>query len=58
MILRELLREDFHVTGNIDKEITHISYNSKDIKEASLFVAISGEKTDGHLFIEEAIKKR
>lgn len=57
MILRELLREDFHVTGNIDKEITHISYNSKDIKEASLFVAISGEKTDGHLFIEEAIKK-
>ncbi|WP_353685059.1 UDP-N-acetylmuramoyl-L-alanyl-D-glutamate--2,6-diaminopimelate ligase [Thermodesulfovibrio sp. 3907-1M] len=57
MILKELLREDFDVKGDINREIAYISYNSKDIQESSLFVAISGENTDGHLFVEEAIKK-
>jgi len=56
MILQELLRSDFDVKGDVNKDILHISYNSKDVKKSSLFVAISGEKADGHLFIDEAIK--
>ncbi|MGC8795574.1 Mur ligase family protein [Thermodesulfovibrio sp.] len=56
MILRELLRKDFDVKGDINREILNLCYNSKDVKEGSIFVAISGGKTDGHLFIEEAIK--
>jgi len=41
----------------IQTEISpYISYNSKDIKASTLFIAISGHKVDGHLFIEEAIK--
>lgn len=57
MILQELLRSDFKVEGDININIDHITYNSKDIKEGSLFFAISGQKSDGHFFIEEAIKK-
>jgi len=57
MILKELLRSDFNVKGDININIDYITYNSKDVKEASLFLAISGQKADGHFFIEEAIKK-
>ncbi len=57
MILKEILRGDFKVKGDINRNIEHISYNSKDIRQGSLFFAISGQKVDGHFFIEEAIKK-
>ncbi|MEW6102765.1 MAG: UDP-N-acetylmuramoyl-L-alanyl-D-glutamate--2,6-diaminopimelate ligase [bacterium] len=40
-----------------DVEIKNITDNSRDIKEGSLFVAIKGEKFDGHSFIQEAINK-
>lgn len=45
------------IKGNIDIEISSISINSKDISECSLFIAIKGEKLDGHDFIEEVIEK-
>lgn len=57
MILKEILRGDFKVKGDINRNIEHISYNSKEIRQGSLFFAISGQKVDGHFFIEEAIKK-
>ncbi len=57
MILYDLLREDFEVKGNHNKEISSISYNSKEIERGSLFVAIKGQSSDGHNFIEEAISK-
>ncbi|MCS7164282.1 MAG: UDP-N-acetylmuramoyl-L-alanyl-D-glutamate--2,6-diaminopimelate ligase [Thermodesulfovibrio sp.] len=56
MILKELLRDDFKVKGDINKNIEHITYNSKEIRKGSIFFAIPGQKADGHLFIEEAIK--
>jgi len=37
-------------------EIAGISSNSKDIKPDEVFVALRGERFDGHNFIEEAIK--
>ncbi|MEW6481526.1 MAG: UDP-N-acetylmuramoyl-L-alanyl-D-glutamate--2,6-diaminopimelate ligase [bacterium] len=40
-----------------DFKIKSITDDSRDIKENSLFVAIKGEKFDGHSFIQEAIKK-
>jgi UDP-N-acetylmuramoyl-L-alanyl-D-glutamate--2,6-diaminopimelate ligase len=42
--------------GNLETEIKGISYNSKEVKEGYLFVAIKGFKSDGHNFIKEAIK--
>ncbi len=38
-----------------DLEITDIAYDSRKVKEGSLFVAIRGLKSDGHDFIGEAI---
>ena len=43
--------------GNRDLEITGIAYNSKSVKPGFLFVAVSGFKTDGHLFVQEAIDR-
>ncbi|MCK4859279.1 MAG: UDP-N-acetylmuramoyl-L-alanyl-D-glutamate--2,6-diaminopimelate ligase, partial [Candidatus Omnitrophica bacterium] len=40
-----------------DPEIKGISCNSGQIREGYLFVAIRGEKNNGHRFIEEAIKR-
>ena len=38
------------------KPVKHVSIDSRTIKKDSLFVAIKGEKTNGHKFIEAAIK--
>jgi len=58
MKLSQLLKdiEPVEITGEINKEIKSISYNSGSIKEGDLFVAIAGFSKDGHDFIEEAIK--
>jgi UDP-N-acetylmuramoyl-tripeptide--D-alanyl-D-alanine ligase len=38
------------------KPVKHVSIDSRTIKKDSLFVAIKGEKTNGHKFIKAAIK--
>ncbi|MGM0411171.1 MAG: UDP-N-acetylmuramoyl-L-alanyl-D-glutamate--2,6-diaminopimelate ligase [Bacillota bacterium] len=40
-----------------DIEIEDISYDSRKLKSNSIFIAIEGFKTDGHKYINEAIKK-
>lgn len=40
-----------------DVEITGISYDTREIKPGALFAALSGYKTDGHLFIRQALEK-
>ncbi len=44
------------VIGNTSIEIDSIAYDSRKVSNNSLFVCIKGAKTDGHLFIENAIK--
>ncbi|MCK9362603.1 MAG: UDP-N-acetylmuramoyl-L-alanyl-D-glutamate--2,6-diaminopimelate ligase [Syntrophales bacterium] len=44
-------------SGNFERnDVLSICYDSKKCKQGSLFVAIAGMKTDGHRFIENAIK--
>jgi UDP-N-acetylmuramoyl-tripeptide--D-alanyl-D-alanine ligase len=38
------------------KNVTSVSIDSRNIKKNSLFVAIKGEKFDGHNFVKDAIK--
>ncbi len=45
------------IDDTLIEEIKGISNNSKNIKEGYLFVAIKGNNLDGHLFIEDAIKR-
>jgi len=55
MKLNEILK-DIKYNGIADnREITSITYDSRKIKENSLFIAISGEQDDGHDYILEAI---
>ncbi len=41
--------------GNLNIEITGLAHNSRQVLKNYLFVALRGEKTDGHLFIEDAV---
>jgi UDP-N-acetylmuramoyl-L-alanyl-D-glutamate--2,6-diaminopimelate ligase len=40
-----------------DIDISGIAYDSRKVNEAYLFVAIEGERDDGHDFIRDAVKK-
>ena len=45
------------VQGDKNIDITHLTSDSRDVQQGSLFAAISGEKVDGHKFINSAISK-
>jgi len=42
--------------GNLDIDVKNIESNSKNIKDGDMFVAIKGFTTDGHVYINDAIK--
>jgi UDP-N-acetylmuramoyl-L-alanyl-D-glutamate--2,6-diaminopimelate ligase len=42
--------------GSLDLDIQGIESNSKNVKEGYLFIAIKGFATDGHIYINDAIK--
>ncbi len=42
--------------SNSDTEIKSISIDSREVGEKTLFVAVKGENTDGHKYIESAVK--
>ncbi len=53
-ILKDVKIIDIRGKVNMDMDITNISYNSKNIEEKGLFVAIKGLITDGHKYIKNA----
>ncbi len=59
MNLKEVLigLEGLKARGNIDIELEGIAFNSKEVKENYLFVAIKGFETDGHKYVKEALEK-
>ncbi|MEI7688729.1 MAG: UDP-N-acetylmuramoyl-L-alanyl-D-glutamate--2,6-diaminopimelate ligase [Candidatus Nomurabacteria bacterium] len=54
-ILNDIVILETH--GNIDAGVSSVSLNSKMIEPHSLFVALSGNVVDGHIFIDEVIEK-
>lgn len=58
MKLRELVAvlERPLASGDLDTEIRGIVYDSRKAAAGMLFVALRGEKADGHAFIEKALK--
>lgn len=59
MKLKEILVgiEGLKVRGNLDLDITHLDKDSRNIKENGLFIAIKGFESDGHEYVETAIKQ-
>ena len=44
------------IYGDTNLEITQVDFDSRAVKEGSLFVAQKGISVDGHLFIDQAIR--
>src|SRR5438309_6959189 len=44
------------VIGSLDREVESIAYDSRRVQSNTLFVAIRGEKSDGHQFVDQAIE--
>ena len=59
MILkRDFLFRHFQVIKKgISRDITSIAIHSEKVSKNSLFVALKGEKEDGHSFLKEAVKR-
>lgn len=59
MKLRDLLHAIpvLDIWGNADTEISSLTFDSRDVKEGSLFVAVRGERADGHDFISEVVER-
>src|SRR5881398_1655523 len=45
------------IIGPVDRPVENISHDSRRVQRNTLFVALRGEKTDGHQFIAQAINK-
>lgn len=58
MKLYEIIKdlENISIDGNTDIEISDIVYDSRKVKENTLFVCLNGINSDGHKYINEAIK--
>ena len=48
--------EGLKAKGNLDLKIDHITADSREVKENTLFIAIEGFETDGHKYIKNAIE--
>jgi UDP-N-acetylmuramoyl-L-alanyl-D-glutamate--2,6-diaminopimelate ligase len=59
MQLKQLIEElsTSKVDGPLDREIAGLSYDSRRVTPGMVFVAIPGQKTDGHEFIGTAIDR-
>lgn len=59
MKLYELLKDMKYelISGNVDIDVANISYDSRKVRESSMFVCIKGANVDGHDYIKEAIKR-
>ena len=45
------------IIGTLDRQVESIAYDSRRVQRNGLFVAIRGEKSDGHQFLDQAIEK-
>jgi UDP-N-acetylmuramoyl-L-alanyl-D-glutamate--2,6-diaminopimelate ligase len=59
MLLKSLLAEldGYRLRGDGQVVITHLAYDSRQVRSGSLFVAIKGQHADGHAFIAQAIER-
>lgn len=58
MILSSILSglKNYTVIGNVDINITNLSHSSKDVKKDGLFFCVAGTKTNGTLYVDEAVQ--
>lgn len=52
-----LKRVDVGAGNSVDPQITGIHYSSERVEPGGIFVALQGQRTDGHEFVEDAVKR-
>lgn len=57
MLLSQLLKGIQAVSPHADRDISHLTLDSREIRSGSLFIAVSGSQTDGKKFIASAIER-
>lgn len=59
MLLNKLIKDlkIIEIVGNTDADIRSVVSDSRQAEHGTLFVAIKGNTTDGHLFIDQAISQ-
>ncbi|MFL6583119.1 MAG: UDP-N-acetylmuramoyl-L-alanyl-D-glutamate--2,6-diaminopimelate ligase [Chthoniobacterales bacterium] len=59
MSLKKLLAavQPRKITGPLDRAVESIAYDSRRVQRNSMFVALRGEKVDGHNFVGPALEK-
>lgn len=57
MVIKKIIKElnPLAVLGDLPKTISGLEYNSKNIKEGSIFIAVKGYATDGNRYVDNAI---
>ena len=45
------------VVGSTDRDVAGIAYDSRRVQRDTLFVALRGEKSDGHQFVDQAVER-
>lgn len=58
MKLKDLLKDvtSSCLSGSMETEVTSIAYDSRKVSEGTLFVCLRGFATDGHKYIDDAVK--
>jgi len=59
MQVREFLalQEVEQIDGDLEQEVTGLTYDSRNASAGTVFFAVPGEKVDGHEYIGEAVKR-
>ncbi|MGH7817021.1 MAG: Mur ligase family protein, partial [Candidatus Binatia bacterium] len=59
MRLKEFLTlgEVEEAAGELDQEVTGLTYDSRQVSAGQVFFAVAGEKSDGHNFIADTVKR-
>lgn len=57
--LLDLLKNSSYLCmqGSVDRKVTDICYDSREIKKGSVFVCLKGHHRDGHDYLQEAVRK-
>lgn len=43
-------------SGNMETDVNHIAFDSRKVTDGSLFIAVKGTLTDGHTYLDSAIR--
>lgn len=59
MTLAELIPETVpvQVDGSLDVPVTQLAYDSRRVQPGAVFFALAGSKTNGHIFLDQALKQ-